>query len=279
MEEGEKISAQSSERRKKEIKPFLICFIIGCVIGFFAVAISVYVSAKMINKMVIYANYPREATERFESLIKSVIALGIARFTWIAFPIAIVLTGLGSKWNKKAGITVTSVIVAAAIVMVSCICGFFFQKSSPTPAQYEERVVGDFVVVFYDGYCEIKGTTKQGNSERFLVIPENIDGVRVDSLGYRSLAGSLDMISGDLTRPRIDSKVLEKIYFENAIDFYPWFGNEYIGSNFKKILYPAVEKYPTAASKVDIYYPRSVYENAVRDGVILSAVGTKSPNV
>ncbi|MBR6788415.1 MAG: hypothetical protein IKM44_01225, partial [Clostridia bacterium] len=81
---------------------------------------------------------------------------------------------------------------------------------------YEDRVVGDFVVRFYvdDNYCEIKGTSEQGNNKRFLVIPEYIDGVRVEALG---VYGPFLITPGKLYRAEIESDKIEKVYFEAAI--------------------------------------------------------------
>lgn len=132
------------------------------------------------------------------------------------------------------------------------------------PKEYEEREVGDFIVWFYKDYCEIYGTTEEGNNKRFLVIPEYIDGVRVDALGVRSFAGAIDMVSGDVTYPRIKSDVLEKIYFESAIVCYPFLSN--ICDNLKKVIYPKAEEYWQRIKECNVYYPRDVYESKTWDG-------------
>ena len=130
------------------------------------------------------------------------------------------------------------------------------------PKEYEEREVGDFIVWFYKDYCEIYGTTEEGNNKRFLVIPEYIDGVRVDVLGFRSLAGALDMSSYDsIACPRIDSSALEKIYFESPINFYPSFGDGYMKCpNLKKVMYPISNQRSNEIRGCAIYFPRLKYE-------------------
>lgn len=144
------------------------------------------------------------------------------------------------------------------MLLVSCAGCFFGKKTEP---EYEERESGDFIVWFYDDYCEIYGTTEQGNNKRFLVIPEFIEGVRVDALGYRSILGALNHLTyDDLTFPKIESSVLEKIYFEKPIHFYPWLGNEYLGVNFKKMISLGREPRPDKTRGLEMYYPRSVYE-------------------
>ena len=96
-----------------------------------------------------------------------------------------------------------------SFVFIGSACFF----GDPNPLPYERREVGDFIVRFYDDYCEIEGTTEQGNSQRFLVIPEYIEGVRVKSLGFASLIS-------DYTYSRIDSDTLEKVYCEEAIEIH-----------------------------------------------------------
>ena len=73
---------------------------------------------------------------------------------------------------------------------------------------YVDREASDFIVRFYDDYCEIMGTTAQGNKNRFLVIPSYIDGIKVKSLGYVSLGGAIDMVAGELTFPDIKSQIV-----------------------------------------------------------------------
>ncbi len=144
------------------------------------------------------------------------------------------------------------------------------------PAQYEEREVGDFVVHFYADYCQIKGTTEQGNSKRFLVIPEYIDGVRVESVGFYSLSGVLDMVPTDLSRPEIKSDVLEKVYFESNIKMQPDSFASFNCPNIKKVLYPSVEINPYVLRRdgYTVYYPHKIYDNNERN-----EIGTERANV
>ena len=244
-------------------KKFKICLIVGSIIGLFAVACYIYASVKAIRAIWICATYPSKTTERFGAVFDMIMAIGIAVYIGIVIALAIVLVSIGINYNKKAGISILSVIIAAVILMASCI--FVWIGLPPVERSYREKTYGDFVLWVYNDHCEIYGTSADGNIKKHLVIPEYIDGVRVDALGVRSPAGAMDMISGDVTYPRIKSDVLEKMYFESAIDFYPWFGNEYVSANFKKLFYPEVEKYPDATSGLIMYYPRAIYEKAMQD--------------
>ena len=98
------------------------------------------------------------------------------------------------------------ILFAGAIITVFCVC--FAACIKKDSANYFEREAGDFIVRFYDDYCEIKGTTAQGNENRFLVIPSYIDGIKVKSLGYVSLGGAIDMVAGELTFPDIKSQIV-----------------------------------------------------------------------
>ena len=122
--------------------------------------------------------------------------------------------------------------------------------------KHEEREVGDFIVIFSsEGYCYIKGTTEQGNSKRFLVVPEQIEGVPVYEFGKEAIIMELP--------PEIKSDVLEKIFIE---------GQMQLGSpqavpkddcpNFKKIIWVS-ESYslPSTNSVEPYYYPRIICEN------------------
>lgn len=168
------------------------------------------------------------------------------------------MRGLTIKVFKKFS------LVFIILIAVSYCSGCIMPKRTE-PLRNEEREVGDFIVWFYDDYCEIKGTTEQGNHKRFLVVPEFIDGVKVKSLGYNSILGAMDIYSPDaITHPDIESELLEKIYFESAIEVYPFLENNLLRPNLKKIMYPVVEE--GRGIYGNVYYPRSVYENAVRTG-------------
>ena len=139
------------------------------------------------------------------------------------------------------------------------------------PVKYEDREVGDFVVRFYDDYCEIKGITEQGNSKRFLVIPEYVDGVRVESLGvYQPFLYYPDKLSP----PEIISDKIEKIFFENTVKLgstcFDGAFHCFECPNLKKVMYPGIQVYPYQINKNGLVYnPRSIYENCGYDTRLL----------
>lgn len=157
-------------------------------------------------------------------------------------------------------ITIKTLLVGLCIMIclpfaAGCSCLF----PDLSPPLYERREVGDFIVRFYDDYCEIEGTTEQGNSQRFLVIPEYIEGVRVKSLGFASLIS-------DYTYARIDSDTLEKMYCEAAIKVYNTFTS---CPNMKKLIYPVLDDYAywsLGGDGVDVFYPRHEYEKGNYNG-------------
>ena len=127
--------------------------------------------------------------------------------------------------------------------------------------EYEDRESGDFVVRFYKDkdYCEITGTTEQGNNQRFLIIPEYIEGVKVRALGYESLLSGFD--PSNLTFPEITSDMIEKAYFKsdiavNARSFWNC-------TVFQKVMYPTVndESDRLSRSRTNVYYPRKSFES------------------
>lgn len=131
-----------------------------------------------------------------------------------------------------------------------------YDKTPTQPPKYEEREVGDFIVRFFSDYCEIMGTSEQGNQKRFLIIPKYIDGVIVESLGYKGLT----LLSHGLVKPEIESNMVEKVYFEakikiNPSSFYP------TPPKLKKVMYPKEETKPYYLDKYgfSVYYPREVY--------------------
>ena len=147
------------------------------------------------------------------------------------------------------------VVKISVALLLAALCIFIFTGSTclsdPKPLPYERREVGDFIVRFYDDYCEIEGTTEQGNSQRFLVIPEYIEGVKVRSLGYTSLLDNLVLSS-------LGGETLEKIYFEAEIeDTYYWIESI---THAKKIMYPSINVSKNVAN-VMVYYPRTAYES------------------
>ncbi len=118
---------------------------------------------------------------------------------------------------------------------------------------YGEREVGDLVVWFSSGdYCSVTGTTEQGNTKRFLVIPDKIEDSPVITFGNQRLL--------DFCPPDIQSEVLEKIYIENDPKvFYnrgPGGFHNYNCPNLEKIVY--ISNWETGYAKVlgcTAYYP------------------------
>ena len=169
---------------------------------------------------------------------------------------------------KKAVVKISIALLLAALCVFvftgsTCTC-----LSDPESPHYERREVGDFIVRFYDDYCEIEGTTEQGNSQRFLVIPEYIEGVKVRSFGTYN---PFSIASTDLFAPQINSDILEKIYFEVALDnIYPWLGSI---RSLKKILYPSMDIGKDSVIDCQAYYPRKAYEMVNGD---VYSTGTKS---
>ena len=84
-------------------KSYKICFIIGSIIGFVAVACYIYASIMVMQSIWVYLNYPSNAAERFDAAIAMMVALAIALYIGIVIAVAIVFVCIGIKWNKKAG--------------------------------------------------------------------------------------------------------------------------------------------------------------------------------
>ena len=95
-------------------------------------------------------------------------------------------------------------ILAVMMLMLSACSGF---------VRNEEW--GYFMVKFYDDRetAYITGLTELGKQQRFLVIPEEIDGVRVSTIGERPL---LQMWSS-IGYADICSEKLEKVYFPTSV--------------------------------------------------------------
>lgn len=119
---------------------------------------------------------------------------------------------------------------------------------------YGEREVGDFIVHFFsDDTCVVIGTTEQGKAKRFLVIPKQIEDSPVTVFGDQKILAILS--------PKIESEVLEKIYFENEVT---------IGGNFYNIECPNLKKFfclrewKSHYRKLGdylVYYPRTISES------------------
>ena len=150
-------------------------------------------------------------------------------------------------------------ILVAVLLIIFCLsfaagCWKIWTCGISSPQKYEIRTVGDFEVCFYVDHCEIIGTTEQGKSKKYLIIPEYIDGVLVESLGlYSGFFG--------LTVAHIDSNVLEKVYFEAAVAV-----NEHsfvACKNIKKIMYPKVNDYSRRLRGIGastLYLPHKEFE-------------------
>ena len=147
-------------------------------------------------------------------------------------------------------------LVGMAIQFKQC-SDYIGGERRPTGSEYTREEVGDFIVLLYEDHCDIIGTTEQGKSKRVLVIPEYINGVRVDCLGARR---GYEMRIDGMGSPNMSSEVLEKIYFERAIDFYPDLRYAIKNLAFNKVIYPGVEPYPEDTWGTDMYFPRSAYE-------------------
>lgn len=141
-------------------------------------------------------------------------------------------------------------ILAVILCIISClpfVVGCSCLLPDFPPANYVMREVGDFVVCFYADFCEIVGFTEQGNSKKYIVIPEYIDGIPVISFGHNADFALLVV--------QIDSDVLEKVYFESAIVANKnTFGAG--ADNLKKIMYPKVNEHSrNGFYGVDTYFP------------------------
>lgn len=149
---------------------------------------------------------------------------------------------------KRGAIKILAVIlciISCLPFVVGCSCLWW---GLPPREEHEVRIVGDFEACFYPDRCEIMGTSEQGNSKKYIVIPEYLDGVPVKSFGlYSGFFG--------LTVAQIDSDVLEKVYFESAIAANI---NTFCAGadNLKKIMYPKVNEHSrNGFYGVDTYFP------------------------
>ena len=92
-------------------------------------------------------------------------------------------------------------VFAAAVGACMCLifpaCLIDFDSYFESYPDFEDREAWDFIVRFYDDYCEIKGTTEQGNNQRFLVVPAYIDGLEVQSWGAYNPLHDFTMTGSD----------------------------------------------------------------------------------
>ena len=115
---------------------------------------------------------------------------------------------------------------------------------------------GYFTVKFYDDRetAYITGLTEEGQQQRFLVIPEEIDGVRVSTIGERPL---LQMWSS-IGYADICSEKLEKVYFSTSV--YVVSGSFRNSLNFTKAMIIANEAVNGLdEAQITRYYSNKVY--------------------
>ena len=115
---------------------------------------------------------------------------------------------------------------------------------------------GYFTVKFYDDRetAYITGLTEEGQQQRFLVIPEEIDGVRVSTIGERP---PLQMWSS-IGAADICSEKLEKVYFPTSV--YIVAGSFRNSLNFTKAMIIANEAVNGLdEAQITRYYSNKVY--------------------
>lgn len=159
---------------------------------------------------------------------------------------------------KQIGYILLAVLAVVAIVFIWMACvGLIFKPQEKI--EYTDREVGDFVVRCYDDYdyCEILGTTAQVDSKRFLVVPEEIDGLEVRSWGEYRPNGFI-MSQGAYNNPKIESQGLEKIYFEKLKNYSANVSSSSC-PNLSKLIYLDFFSVPWGFNE-DLYFPRQRYE-------------------
>ena len=110
------------------------------------------------------------------------------------------------------------IIIAVASFAFAGLTVFAIIMSVRTCNWHSDEDVGNFRVRFYSDYCEILGTTEQGNNQKYLVVPEYINGKLVVTLGEQRERGWFSL---NLMRPDIKSDVIERVYFEGDVFSYP----------------------------------------------------------
>lgn len=148
------------------------------------------------------------------------------------------------RWKKLLITVMLAVMCLTTLVLTGCGCG----------ESYHDEEIGDFHVRFYSDYCAIKGTTEQGNAQRFLVIPEYIKDVRLGALGVNQESITLAI---KLTRPDIQSDIIEKVYFANNTSAHP--NSLSACTNSKKVMF-IKGKEGNLNSGGKFYYPYKVYK-------------------
>ena len=162
------------------------------------------------------------------------------------------------KKTKIVLIVVCSLLALALITVISILCIRSCVLNSLPESSYLTETIGDFEVLMFDDGCQIKGTTEEGNGKKYLVIPESLNGVPVESLGYRTMVNIFTF--NVITPPEIESEALEKVYFESSIEVAE---SSFVDCpNLKKIMTFDTE---LSTKNGDIYLPRAVYEQKYGD--------------
>lgn len=132
-------------------------------------------------------------------------------------------------------------------------CLFGGPKLTHPRDYYGEREVGDFLVYFFSNdTCTVKGTTEQGNSKRFLVIPQQIEDSPVDTFGNQLVL--------ETTAPLIESKVLEKVFVESEEMIFWNYSFKLDCPTFKKIICLKECAHNKTIGDIVVYFPRYICE-------------------
>lgn len=154
---------------------------------------------------------------------------------------------------KKVLISIMLSLCCFAAVCSGCVI-LSSPKLTHPREYYGQREVGDFSVWFSSNdKCNIVGTSEQGNTKKFLIIPAKIEDSPVDLFGDQKLLG--------IVSPTLKSDVLEKIYFEKAISYnFDSYDNKDC-PNLKKVICLNEWKTPMHDfGDCAIYYPRKICE-------------------
>ena len=142
------------------------------------------------------------------------------------------------------------------ILMITVIAATTLMLSACSGCVRDEEW-GYFTVKFYDDRetAYITGLTEEGQQQRFLVIPEVIDGVKVSTIGERPL---LQMWSS-IGSADIRSEKLEKVYFPTSV--YVVSGSFRNSPNLTKIISMAGAFIVTTSQSVKAYVSDREYTN------------------
>lgn len=162
--------------------------------------------------------------------------------------------------RKKVLRLLIPIYLFCVVVFSLCGCNLMFsQPNYPHPNEYyTEREVGDFVVYFFTSdTCEIRGTTEQGNTKRFLVIPKQIEDSSVNAFGTQLLMS--------ITVPKITSTILEKVFIESEEMRFWQSGEQPECTNFKKIICLNECSHISTVAEIQVYYPKLICDNYNQD--------------